>query len=165
MKENESAERRLEKKGQQKGENTGMSCVYFINKQSKSAWRRAIPVSNSQIKQALIKASLSLAILQITFTYFISWTHTFLTKMQTKYNPMLHFHSNNQGLLSMITFLSISSYQRETARVRVAFNMHDHVNRSPRPNYGDGAEKHAATKSTASLTQVCFNRCTIDAST
>ena len=55
------------------------SGIYFITKQSKSAWRQDAPVSNSQIKQALIKTSLSPAVSQITSTNSISWKHTHLT--------------------------------------------------------------------------------------
>lgn len=53
--------------------------IYFITKQSKSAWRQDAPVSNSQIKQALIKTSLSPVVSQITSTNSISWKHTHLT--------------------------------------------------------------------------------------
>lgn len=73
----------------------GINSIYFTTKQNKSAWRKDFPGSNSQIKQALIKTSLSLAVLQITSTNSISWKHTFHTKTVTKHIPLLHFHSNN----------------------------------------------------------------------
>lgn len=144
-KEDESTERRREKKDNRKEQTQRHKHIYFITKQNKSAWRKDITVSNSQIKQALIKTSLSLAVLQITFTNSISWKHTFHTKTVTKHNPLLHFHSNNLNPrdsyqwsrwmystdFSVHQHLSVWTH----VCVCVSFYMRAYVNRSPKLNY------------------------------
>lgn len=59
-----------------------ISSIYFTTKQSKSAWRKDFPVSNSQIKQELIKTLPSPVVPQIIPTNSISWKHTLFTQRQ-----------------------------------------------------------------------------------
>lgn len=69
-------------------------CIYSMTKLSESTARQGVPVSNSQIKQPLIKNP-SLSSSQITFANSILSKHTFGAKTVAKHNPGLHFHSNN----------------------------------------------------------------------
>ena len=75
---------RKEKMDRRKEKHTHMhiSSIYFTTKQSKSAGRKDFPVSNSQIKQALIQTSSSPVVPQLTPTNSTSWKHTHFTPRQ-----------------------------------------------------------------------------------